>query len=162
LLISGASFEQDSHWLDILVAVKLQHAHFGGVEADLGDLFANLADLDVDHGLLLTGIFHSHLWAGRSAVNPSATDRRLQKNLEESGYKTMQAIFSEDGYVGAFTNTVPFTLTVLGTGYEGVETHAHQTVLRLKSTPHLSNLPLQSSQSKGGRVCRPPETYRRI
>jgi hypothetical protein len=162
LLISGASVPQDSYWLDIMVAVKLKHASAGGVEADIGDLFSHLADLDEGHGLLLTGIFHSHLWRGRGAVHPSATDRALQDTLEASGYKTVQAVFSEDAYIGFFTNTVPFQLAVLGTGYEEVETHAHQTVVQLTQSPHLSHQTLHTAQSQGGWVCRPPESYRRV
>jgi hypothetical protein len=142
LIISGASVPQDTHWLDICVAVKLANVSAAGVEAELGDLFSHLAELDVGHGLLLTGIFHSHLWTGRGAVNPSEKDRRLQENLEKSGYKTVQAIFSQDQdpYIGFFTNTTPFRLNVIGNGVEEMETHDHQTVVRLVETfPHLSH-----------------------
>jgi hypothetical protein len=153
LIISGASFAQDSHWLDILVAVKLKHAHFGGVEADIPDLFRHLADLDVGHGLLLTGVFHNHLWEGRDAVNPSKTDRALQHKLEKEGYSAIQAIFSTDGYIGFFSNHVPFALEVLGTGVEEVETHAHQRVVRLIETTHLLHHGLSTPQSpRGGRL----------
>ncbi|MDQ3831627.1 MAG: hypothetical protein M3361_20485 [Candidatus Tectomicrobia bacterium] len=78
LLLSGASFpEDDRHILDINVPVKLANVSHTGVEADMSDLLRRLADLDVSHGLLLLGVFHSHLWKGRGAVNPSETDRAL-------------------------------------------------------------------------------------
>jgi hypothetical protein len=132
LLISGPSFPDDAqHLLDISVPVKLANVSHTGVEAEIGDLLRHLADLDVCHGLLLLGVFHSHLWAGRSAVNPSDKDRALQTKLEENGYTAVQGIFSTDGHIGFFTNSMPLHLEIVGTGIEEVETHAHQKVVRL-------------------------------
>jgi hypothetical protein len=155
-LVSGMHRGQEAYDWDLLIPVKLDNPSRYGVQADLSDLFAQLAHLDLSHGLLLLGIVHSHLYSGRSAVNPSETDRRLQENLEESGYKTVQAVFSEDNYIGFFTNTIPFVLKVEGTGFEEIETHAHQTVVRLKSTSHLSDHPLQTK--KPGRTPLYPST----
>jgi hypothetical protein len=163
LLISGPSFPQDDrHLLDILVAVKLAHASRTGCEADIPDLFRHLTALDEGHGLLLLGIFHSHLRTGRSAVTPSDKDRLLQQTLEESGYKTVQAVFSEDAYIGFFTNTVPFALNVLGTGYEEVERHATQTIIRLTTASHLSDQTLQTPQPAGASLRRSAEPYPRV
>jgi hypothetical protein len=164
LLISGPSFpEDDRHMLDILVAVKLANASRTGCEADIPDLFRHLTALDAGHGLLLLGVFHSHLWTGRSAVTPSVDkDRRLQQTLEESGYKTVQAVFSEDGYVGFYTNTVPFALNVLGTGYEEVERHATQTIIRLTPASHLSDQALHTDTPAGASLRRSAEAYPRV
>jgi len=162
LLISGASLPHNSHWLDICVAVKLKNASAVGVEADLSDLVACLAELDDGHGLLLTGIFHSHLWRGRGAVNPSGTDRALQANLEASGYKTVQGIFSVDGFCGFFTNDVPFRLEVLDTGWEEVETHEHQTVVWLTHASQVSDQALQTPKPAGAPLYRPAGTYPRL
>jgi hypothetical protein len=137
LLISGICLDEETHVLDILVPVKLANASRYGVEADLGDLFAKLAVLEETHGLLQLAIFHSHLWEGRSAVQPSDTDQTLQNNLEKEGYKTVQAIFSKDAYVGFFTNTTPFLLNVIGNDVREVETHAIQKVVQLNDVPHL-------------------------
>jgi hypothetical protein len=155
-LVSGISRGEDAYDWHLLIPVKLDDPSRYGVQADLRDLLTQLAHLDLTHGLLLLGLVHSHLYSGRSAVNPSETDRELQKNLEESGYKTVQAVVSEDYYIGFFTNTIPFVLKVEGTGFEEIETHAHQTVVRLKSTPHLSDHPLQTK--KPGRTPFYPST----
>jgi hypothetical protein len=147
-LVSGMPRGQEAYDWDLLIPVKLDNPSRYGVQADRSDLFTTLAHLDLSHGLLLLGIIHSHLSSGRSAVNPSQTDRTLQKNLEESGYKTVQAVFSEDGYIGFFTNTIPFALKVEGTGFEEVETHATQTVVRLKNAPHVSDHAVQTQNTK--------------
>jgi hypothetical protein len=139
LLVSGICLDEETSVLDILVPVKLANASRYGVEADLGDLFSKLAVLEETHGLLLLAIFHSHLWEGRSAVTPSDTDQTLQQHLEEEGYKTVQAIFSKDAFVGFFTNTTPFVLNVIGNDVTEVDTHAIQTVVRLNDVPHLSH-----------------------
>jgi hypothetical protein len=139
LLISGICLDEETFVLDILVPVKLANASRYGVEADLGDLFAKLAVLEETHGLLQLAIFHSHLWEGRSAVQPSDTDQALQNNLEAEGYKTVQAIFSKDAHVGFFTTTTPFVLNVIGNDITEVETHAIQRVVQLNDVPHLSH-----------------------
>jgi hypothetical protein len=161
-LVSGIPRGKDIYDLDILIPVKLDNPSRYGVQADMSDLLAELARLDLSHGLLLLGIVHSHLFSGRSAVNPSQTDRTLQKNLEESGYTTVQAIFSEDAYIGFFTNTIPFALTVIGTGVEEVETHAYQTVVRLKNAPQVSDVPVQTQKPGGTPVYAPPRTHFRV
>lgn len=139
LLVSGICLDEETCVLDIPIPVKLANASRYGVEADLGDLFSKLAVLEETHGLLLLAIFHSHLWEGRSAVQPSDTDQTLQNNLEAEGYKTVQAIFSKDAYVGFFTNTIPFLLNVIGNDVREVETHAIQKVVQLNDVPHLSH-----------------------
>jgi hypothetical protein len=139
LLVSGICLDEETYVLDILIPVKLANASRYGVEADLGDLFAKLAVLEETHGLLLLAIFHSHLWEGRSAVQPSDTDQTLQHNLEAEGYKTVQAIFSKDAHVGFFTNTTPFLLNVIGNDVTEVETHAIQRVVTLNDVPHLAH-----------------------
>jgi hypothetical protein len=162
LLISGASSGENAHDLAICIEPNLANVSAAGVEADVSDLFSYLAELDAGHGLLLLGIFHSHLWPGRSAVTPSATDRRLQKHLEAAGYQTVQAIFSTDGHIGFFSNHVPFALKIIGTGVEEVETHAHQTVLRLKRAPHLSHQTLHTPQQARGQRFSSPNADPRV
>jgi hypothetical protein len=139
LLVSGICLDEESFVLDIPIPVKPAKASRYGVEADLGDLFSKLAVLEESHGLLLLAIFHSHLWEGRSAVQPSDTDQTLQNNLEQEGYQTVQAIFSKDAHVGFFTNTTPFVLNVIGNDVTEVETHAIQRVVQLNNVPHLSH-----------------------
>jgi hypothetical protein len=173
LIISGPSLGDNSSMLDILIEPKLANVSAAGVEADLSDLFSHLAELDDRFGLLLLGIFHSHLWKGRSAVTPSATDRALQENLEKSGYQTVQAIFSADGLINVFTNTIPFALNVIGTGVEEVETHEHQTVVRLlpvaspagrqgTQSPHLSHQTLHTAQQARGQRLSSPNADPRV
>jgi hypothetical protein len=161
-LVSGMPRGQEAYDWDLLIPVKLDTPSRYGVQADMSDLLAELAHFDLSHGLLLLGIVHSHLFSGRSAVNPSQTDRTLQKNLEESGYKTVQAVVSEDGYIGLFTNTIPFVLKVEGTGFEEVETHAYQTVVRLKNAPQVSDVPVQTKKPGGTPVYAPARTHSRV
>jgi hypothetical protein len=161
-LLSGIPRGENAYDLGLLIPVKLVNASASGVEADLADLFATLHKLDKSYGLLLLGIIHSHLWTGRSAVNPSETDRKLQKTLEESGYPTVQAIFSQDAYCGFFTNTVPFTVQIAGKGYEEVETHETQTVVKLNHILQLSDQAVQTETSTGTPVLRPPAAHSRV
>ena len=161
-LVSGMARGQEAYDWDLLIPVKLDTPSRYGVQADMTGLLAELAHLDLSHGLLLLGIIHSHLSSGRSAVNPSHIDRTLQKNLEESGYKTIQAIFSEDSHVGFFTNTIPFALNVIGTGVEEIETHAYQTVVRLKNAPQVSDNTLHTKKPGGTPVYAPARTHSRV
>jgi hypothetical protein len=161
-LLSGIPRGENTYVLDTLIPVKLVKASATGVEADLPDLFAKLHTLDKSYGLLLLGIIHSHLWTGRAAVNPSETDRALQQTLEESGYPTVQGIFSQDAYCGFFSNTVPFTLQIEGKGFEEVETHETQSVVKLNHIPHLSHQTIQAQKSSGASVHRPPAAYSRV
>jgi len=161
-LVSGMPRGQEAYDWDVLIPVKLDNPSRYGVQADMSDLLAELAHLDLSHGLLLLGIIHSHLSSGRGAVNPSRIDRTLQKNLEESGYKTIQAIFSEDFQIGFFTNTIPFALNVIGTGVEEIETHAYQTVVRLKNAPQVSDNTLHTKKPGGTPVYAPARTHSRV
>jgi|SRR6516162_3215597 hypothetical protein len=162
-LVSGMPRGGEAYDWDLLIPVKLDNPSRYGVQAELRDLFTQLAHLDLTHGLLLLGIIHSHLATGRSAVTPSDhKDRVLQTELEDSGYKTVQAVFSEDGYIGFFTNTIPFALNIIGTGVEEIETHAYQTVVRLKNAPHLSDNTLHTKKPGGTPVHAPPRTHPRI
>ena len=161
-LVSGMPRGEEAYYWDLLIPVTLNNPSRYGVEADMTDLLATLANLDLSHGLMLLGVIHSHLYSGRGAVNPSETDRRLQKNLEESGYKTVQAIFSTDGYIGFFTNTIPFALTIIGTGVEEVETNDFQTVVRLKTAPHLSDHTLPTKKRGGTPVFRSAGAHPRV
>jgi hypothetical protein len=161
-LLSGIPRGKNAYILDALIPVKLVNASATGVEPDLADLFATLHNLDKSYGLLLLGIIHSHLWTGRDAVNPSGIDRALQNTLEESGYPTVQAIFSEDGYCGFFANTIPFTLQIAGKGFEEVETHETQTVVKLHNIPHLSDQTIQIEKPTGASVLRSPNAYPRV
>jgi hypothetical protein len=161
-LLSGIPRGENAYDLDLLIPVKLVKASATGVEADLADLFAKLHTLDKSYGLLLLGIIHSHLWTGRGAVTPSGTDRRLQKTLEDSGYPTVQGIFSQDAFCGFFTNTVPFTLQIAGKGFEEVETHATQTVVKLNNILQLSDQTLQAETPTGAPVQRPPAAHSRV
>jgi hypothetical protein len=151
-LLSGIPRGENAYDLDILIPVKLVNASAHGVAADLADLFATLHKLDKEYGLHLLGIIHSHLWSGRDAVNPSDTDRKLQQTLEESGYSTVQGIFSQDGFCGFFTNTVPFTLQIAGKGFEEVESDVTQTVVKLTQIPHFSDHAVQAEKPGGTSV----------
>jgi hypothetical protein len=161
-LLSGIPRGENAYDLDILIPVKLVKASATGVEADLADLCATLHALDKSYGLLLLGIIHSHLWTGRAAVNPSETDRTLQQTLEESGYPTVQGIFSQDAYCGFFSNTIPFTLQIEGKGFEEVEAHETQTVVKLNHVPHLSDQTIQAQKLSGAPVHRPSGAYSRV
>jgi hypothetical protein len=67
-------------------------------------------------GHKLFGIFHTHLWKGIGAVNPSCIDINNQGRYEMSGYEAISGIFSRDGYFKCFSNKINFDLMVYGKG----------------------------------------------
>ncbi len=85
------------------------------------------------HGELLTGMFHSHPWVGRSAVQPSSTDINNQKKHEDAGYRNVSAVFSRDGWVRFFTAGIPFRIKIEGKGIERVT----ENLFRLTETEDL-------------------------
>jgi hypothetical protein len=65
--------------------------------------------------------FHSHPGHGAASTGPSGTDINYQASLERSGYCTIAAIFSRDGYIRFFRLDQNFELQIHGTGVEHVE-----------------------------------------
>ena len=105
--------------LDRLEHMELDRSSPTYAKSDLRSTIKVLTNLH-QHGELLTGIFHSHPWHGRSAVNPSSTDIKNQKKHEDAGYRNVSAVFSRDGWVRFFTAGIPFEIRVEGKGVERV------------------------------------------
>ena len=129
-LVSGIELEKDSFLLDRLEKVEYQ-ASMVGAKADVKDLFKKLINLDEKYGHLLLAVFHSHPFGGVAGTCPSGIDRNLQGNLEESGYKTIQAVFSRDGYVRFFSNKLNFEIEVYGKGVEKISERENEKVFKL-------------------------------
>lgn len=78
------------------------------------------ASFDVLQELDRTGhylIAHAHNQPGTGveSTTPSSVDRDFQGRLEVAGYETIGLIFTQDGWVRAFSNEVSFEIAVQGT-----------------------------------------------
>jgi proteasome lid subunit RPN8/RPN11 len=91
-----------------------------GVVADPKSTHRVLAKLE-QFGHRLLAHFHSHPGHGLLSTGPSGTDTNYQASLEKSGYCTVAAIFSRDGYIRFFRLDQNFELQIHGTGVEHVE-----------------------------------------
>lgn len=129
-LVSGMEFEKNLFILDRLEKVEYR-ASIVGAKADVRDLFKKLIDLDEKYGHLLLAVFHSHPFGGVAGACPSGIDRNLQDNLEKSGYKTIQAVFSRDGYVRFFSNKLSFEIEVYGKGVEKISEQGNEKIFKL-------------------------------
>jgi len=89
-----------------------------------------VADMPSTHNLLIRleqfghkflAHFHSHPGDGADATNPSGTDTRFQRRLEDAGHMAVMAIFSRDGFVRFVRLDQNLEIEIYG---EGVENHA--------------------------------------
>src|SRR3989338_6119654 len=108
-LATGVVVESNLFILDRFIRVTHQ-ASIVSAKADIGDLFTKLIALDEKHGHQLLAILHSHPFSQISGTVPSSTDLRLTQNLENSGYETIQAIFSRDAFIRFFSNRLRFDI----------------------------------------------------
>ncbi|OGI99537.1 hypothetical protein A3H53_00045 [Candidatus Nomurabacteria bacterium RIFCSPLOWO2_02_FULL_40_10] len=129
-LVSGMEFEKNLFILDRLEKVEYQ-ASIVGAKADVKDLFKKLIEMDEKYGHLLLAVFHSHPFGGVAGACPSGIDRNLQENLEKSGYRTIQAVFSRDGYVRFFSNKLSFEIEVYGKGVEKISEQGNERIFKL-------------------------------
>lgn len=129
-LVSGTELEKNIFILDRLEKIKYQ-ASAVGAKADVKDLFKKLIELDEKYGHLLLAVFHSHPFGGIAGACPSGIDRNLQESLEKSGYKTVQAVFSRDGYVRFFSNKLSFEIEVYGKGVEKISEKENEGIFKL-------------------------------
>ncbi len=128
-LLSGPELEKNVFLLDRLEKVEYQ-ASIAGAKADVKDLFKKLIELE-EYGHLLLGVCHSHPFRGVAGTCPSGIDRNLQESLEKSGYKTVQAIFSRDGYIRFFSNKIAFEIEVYGKGIEKISEKENERIFKL-------------------------------
>ncbi len=129
-LVSGTELEKNLFILDRLEKIKYQ-ASMVGAKADVKDLFKKLIELDEKYGHLLLAVFHSHPFGGIAGICPSGVDYNLQRNLETAGYKTIQAIFSRDGYIRFFSNKLSFEIEVYGKGVEKISEQGNEKIFKL-------------------------------
>ncbi len=119
--------------LENLIEVQLSSQSATQAAFDVKD-FTRIAVVLHEHGQALHAIFHSHRFKG--PPHPSGIDKNLQRILEEGGYPTIQAVFSEDGYVRFFACR-PFTLEVFGKGVMSIEGQAYlYHIIQFDTLPH--------------------------
>ncbi|TVM03338.1 MAG: hypothetical protein CV087_05585 [Candidatus Brocadia sp. WS118] len=129
-MVTGIAVENNLFVLDRLIQVDYQ-ASITSAKADFKDLFAKLIELEEKYGHFLLAVFHSHPFNGITGTSPSGIDRNLQENLESSKYKTIQAIFSRDGYVRFFSNKLNFEIETYGKGVEKIYAKEYETIFKL-------------------------------
>ncbi len=129
-LVTGTELENNIFILDRLEKIKYQ-ASVLGAKADVKDLFKKLIELDEKYGHLLLAVFHSHPFGGVVGTCPSGIDRNLQNNLEKCGYKTIQAVFSRDGFIRFFSNKLSFEIEIYGKGVEKISEQGNEKIFKL-------------------------------
>ena len=129
-LVTGVELEKNFFILDRLEKIKYQ-ASIAGAQADVKDLFRKLVEIDEKYGCLLLAVFHSHPFEGIAGSCPSGIDHNLQESLEKSGYKTIQAVFSRNGYIRFFSNKLAFEIEVYGKGIEKISEQGNEKIFKL-------------------------------
>ena len=129
-LVSGLELEKDVFLLDRLEKVQYR-ASIIGAKADINDLAKKLFELDEKYGHLLLAVCHSHPFKGVIGTCPSGIDYHLQKRLEAVGYKTIQAIFSRDGYIRFFSDKLDFEIEVYGKGVQKICEKQNERIFKL-------------------------------
>ena len=129
-LVTGMELEKNLFILDRLEKVEYR-ASIVEAKADVKDLFKKLIELDEKYGHLLLAVFHSHPFGGVAGTCPSGIDRKLQDSLEASGYKAIQAVFSQDGYIRFFSNKLDFEIEVYGKGIEKINGQGNEIIFKL-------------------------------
>ena len=129
-MVSGLVLEDNQFVLDRLMKVEYR-ASIIAAKADVRDLFTKLIEMDEKHGHLLLAVFHSHPFNEIAGTCPSGVDRNLQENLERSGYKTIQAIFSRNGYVRFFTNKLNFEIEIYGKGVQKISVKENEAIFKI-------------------------------
>jgi hypothetical protein len=117
LAVTGVKQGQ-TRTLEQLIEVKLASQSGARAAFDMED-FTRVAVTLHEHGQALHSVWHSHRHNG--SPHPSGIDMALQRLLDDGGYPTIQAVFSEDGYVRFFGGSRPFAIQVHGKGVQPVE-----------------------------------------
>lgn len=110
--------EGNTAFLTEIVPLAMSKQSAATVEVDSRSLSETLQELQ-ESGHVLWAIFHSHRMKG--PPQPSSVDIQLQRKLEAGGYKAIQAIWSDDGYIRFFSAERKFEVNVYGKGVEQVE-----------------------------------------
>ncbi len=129
-LVTGLELEKNVFLLDRLEKVEYR-ASMAGAKANVKDLFKKLIEIDEKYGHLLLAVFHSHPFGGVAGACPSGIDRNLQNSLEKSGYKTIQAVFSRDGFIRFFSNKLSFEIEIYGKGVEKISEKENERIFKL-------------------------------
>lgn len=112
-LVTGLEVYPGLYIIDKMEKIKFE-ASIISAKADINDLFRKLVEMDETYGHLLLGVFHSHPFSGMAGTRPSGIDKKLQDVFESSGYKAIQAVFSQDGYIRFFSNKLSFEIEIYG------------------------------------------------
>jgi len=95
------------------------------VKGDLPSSFKSLMDIE-GHGYCLTAWFHSHPGTGKDSVFVSGTDIATQRRLESGKYPVIGAIFSQDGFIRFFSDSLDYDLRVLGKGVKKIDENVYK------------------------------------
>ena len=130
-LVSGVKLDENLYTLDRMAKIQFE-ANIGSAKANIKDLFSKLNEMDDKYGHPLLAVFHSHPGIGKSGTFPSGIDRNLQTSLEKNGYKTIQAIFSRDGFIRFFSNELPFKIELFGKGIQKLEGQSNEQIFKFE------------------------------
>lgn len=128
-LVSGIRLSKRCYTLDRIEKVQFA-ASAVSAKADTRGLFVKLNEIDEKFGHTLLAVFHSHISKEASGTTPSGIDRKLQTVLEKSGYKAIQAVFSRDGFVRFFSNSLPFEIELFGKGMQKLEEKENERIFK--------------------------------
>lgn len=124
--VTGVQLDSD-YTLDRMVLVEPAVQSTVRVTAKPDAVFSAMDKL-MQFGHALHAVFHSHRMHG--IQQPSAVDRTLQERLKRGGYRAIQCIFSEDGYMTFFGDERPFAVQILGKGVEKIDENIYRFVDR--------------------------------
>lgn len=119
------------------IRVQFSYQSVGGIKFELDDYHHALHNLQ-RWGYSLHAIFHSHRFNG--PVSPSQIDLNSQRQLLEPIYPTIQAVFSEDGYIRFFSAERPFSIKIFGKGVTHVEDTLYQLDQNLRSAAQADDI----------------------
>lgn len=128
-LVSGIRLSKRCYTLDRIEKVQFEASAVSAM-ADTRGLLLKLHEIDEKFGHTLLAVFHSHISTGASGTIPSGIDRNLQTALEKSGYKAIQGIFSRDGFVRFFSNSLPFEIELFGKGMQKLEERKNERIYK--------------------------------
>lgn len=109
--------------LEKMLKIAADHQSVGGVIGNPNSVADALVYLH-ERGHCLHAVFHSHRFNG--IPSPSGTDRAFQSRLDAGNFPTIQAIFSEDGYVRFFSGVRAFEVYVFGKGVEKINERVYK------------------------------------
>jgi hypothetical protein len=122
LALSGVEVRPGEYYLDQVVPLT-GRATAVTVEPDSESVYQALKRFQ-GFGYALRAYAHSQPGRGPEATRPSGRDLATQRALERH-YRAIGLIFTEDGYLRAYSDQLPFRLAIYGTNYEVIDEEQH-------------------------------------